>query len=64
MNQDENAHPEDDHPAKKEIKIHAEEVKGRHTTHWDLDYLPRDQVEDAFNGGQSDAEEEASGDEK
>lgn len=32
-----------------------ETVKERHTTHWDLDYLPRDEVEELMNQPRKDA---------
>lgn len=35
-----------------EDKIHSEKVKTDHTSHWDLDYLPSDQVESAYEEGE------------
>ena len=41
--------PTPDEPSEeKETKVHAEEAKNRQTTHWDMDYLPADQVEAAY----------------
>jgi hypothetical protein len=30
---------------RKKPRIYMEEAKRRHTTHWDIDYLPREEVE-------------------
>lgn len=32
----------------KEAKVYAEQVKNRHTTHWDLDYMSSKEIEDAY----------------
>jgi len=40
-------------------KIHADEVKGRHTTHWDLDYLSVEQVHAAYESGRTDDDRES-----
>jgi len=32
----------------------CEEVKARHTTHWDLDAMPRDELEAAYAAGRPD----------
>ena len=38
----------------KSKKIHSDEVKGRHTTHWDLDYWSLEQVDAAYEAGRTD----------
>ncbi|MCS7465960.1 hypothetical protein NZK35_04645 [Stieleria sp. ICT_E10.1] len=48
MNPDPNPQPDTDHD---ESKIHAEEVKDRHTTHWDRDYLSTEELDAAYREG-------------
>ncbi|MEO0531833.1 MAG: hypothetical protein AAF266_14855 [Planctomycetota bacterium] len=36
-------------PPKKKAKIHTEEAKQRQVSHWDMDYLPSEQL-DEFMG--------------
>jgi len=38
-------------------EVHSEEVKDRHTSHWDMDYLPTDQVEALHEEGRKKAKE-------
>jgi hypothetical protein len=37
---------------KRELDIVEEEVKTRHTTHWDLDYLPMAEIEKMYQRGE------------
>jgi hypothetical protein len=64
--------PNDWHPSEQgeadehKAKIHADEVKDRHTSHWDLDYMSSEEMDAAFRQGrasESAAEPEA-GDEE
>ena len=32
-------------PEKKKKRIYKDQAKDRHTTHWDMDYLPRKEVD-------------------
>ncbi len=32
----------------KKTRIYKDQAKDRHTTHWDLDYLPREEVESLY----------------
>lgn len=34
-----------DRPRAKKPRLHYEEVKARHTSHWDLDYLPLSELD-------------------
>ncbi|WP_182871174.1 hypothetical protein [Stieleria mannarensis] len=55
-----NAEPDSDPNAKDdESKVHAEEVKDQHTTHWDRDYLSKEELDAAYREGleKSNAEE-------
>ncbi len=38
---------------RKKLKIYQEEVKSRHTSHWDWDYLPTQELEAAVKEGDS-----------
>ena len=52
-----NEHPDQIEPKsssrEKSMKIYTEELKGSHTTHWDMDYLTAEQVEAAYHAGRS-----------
>lgn len=56
--------PADDADSEKDTQIHSEEVKQQYVSHWDLDYLPREQIDAAVEAGEeaSTAAEEASAD--
>lgn len=43
-----------DDGSERESRIHSEEVKERHTTHWDMDYMTSEEIEAAHREGQSD----------
>lgn len=51
MSQDSHNQPPDESSEKKEDRIHSEEVKDRHTTHWDIDYLSTEELERAHREG-------------
>ena len=46
------------------VRVHAERVKSAHTSHWDLDYLPSDVVELAYEVGRSRDADQSSDSEK
>ncbi|WP_161604268.1 hypothetical protein [Roseiconus nitratireducens] len=56
MNSEDTEPTPDEPKEQKETKIHAEEAKDRQTTHWDMDYLPANQIEDAYKEGEEDGD--------
>lgn len=49
------AHPDnpdrDENEQTKKAEIHNDDVKERHTSHWDTDYLTTEQLEAAYRKG-------------
>lgn len=48
MSNDNSASAQNGNGRGRKAKVYAEEVKNRHTTHWDLDYMSPEEVEDAY----------------
>jgi len=48
MSNDSSTPAQDGNGKEKRAKVYSEEVKNRHTTHWDLDYMSTEEVEDAY----------------
>ena len=40
-------------PERKKPRIHFEQVKARHTSHWDWDYLPHSELEKLMQSSES-----------
>jgi hypothetical protein len=49
---DQGEHGEHDDDSSKKAEVHAEEVKERHTSHWDVDYMSAEELEAAYREGQ------------
>lgn len=45
-------HGEREDDSSKKAEVHAEEVKERHTSHWDVDYMSAEELEAAYREGQ------------
>lgn len=46
-------------PAKKKARLYREEIKDRHTNHWDLDMASREELENLMSVGKSATESDA-----
>jgi len=55
---------DDSSEVEEEAKVHTEQVKERHTSHWDLDYMSTEDIEEAYREGEeaADAEKPHDGD--
>lgn len=47
-------------PRKKPFKIHSEPVKSQHVSHWDMDYLPSEEIEAEFEQRNTESREQDS----
>ena len=50
---DPNGHAEE----RRKAEVHAEEVKGRHTSHWDMDYMTREEMDAVYREQQDEGSE-------
>jgi hypothetical protein len=45
---------EDENERQGKAEIHSEEVKDRHTSHWDMDYMTREEMDAVYRQQQED----------
>lgn len=53
--------PQGDNPEAEDSNIHSDEVKEQHTSHWDWDYLPREELEKAVEEAEEEKEKRDKG---
>lgn len=52
---------DNDKPDEKDrkAKIYTDDVKQRHTSHWDLDYMSTEEVDEAYAEGEKERDDDA-----